>query len=124
GTFIVNISGSLIYAACILLQSYKGINLIGCKVLQGVEDGLCGCLTTVSTWVVEITSLRRTYIYYWYSQIYRTKFDNRWKCIQIRRVKRYMRGSLLCAYFRNIRKYFYQRLKVLANYIIRSGAMG
>ncbi|KAF3936848.1 hypothetical protein ABW19_dt0205019 [Dactylella cylindrospora] len=59
GTFIVNISGSMIDAVFILLQHYHGVNLIGCEILQGLEDGFCGCLTTVSTWVVEITTLRR-----------------------------------------------------------------
>ncbi|KAK6851872.1 hypothetical protein PG995_011997 [Apiospora arundinis] len=39
--------------------------VIGCQVLQGIEDGFCGCLTTVSTWVSELTGLRRrnAYIY-------------------------------------------------------------
>jgi CrcB protein len=32
-------------------------------VLQGIEDGFCGCLTTVSTWVIELTSLRRRNAY-------------------------------------------------------------
>ena len=32
---------------------------VGCQVLQGVQDGFCGCLTTVSTWVSEINGLKR-----------------------------------------------------------------
>ncbi|KZZ90854.1 Camphor resistance CrcB protein [Moelleriella libera RCEF 2490] len=34
-------------------------------VLQGVEDGFCGCLTTVSTWVAELAALKRrsAYVY-------------------------------------------------------------
>ncbi|KAK6538887.1 hypothetical protein TWF694_010445 [Orbilia ellipsospora] len=59
GTFMVNVGGSILDATFILLQNYGGVGVIGCQVLQGLEDGLCGCLTTVSTWVVEITSLRR-----------------------------------------------------------------
>lgn len=36
---------------------------MGCQVLQGVQDGFCGCLTTISTWVLELTSLRRKHAY-------------------------------------------------------------
>ncbi|KAF3171534.1 hypothetical protein EYR41_009545 [Orbilia oligospora] len=63
GTFSVNVSGSMIDAAFILLQSYSGVSFVGCEILQGLEDGLCGCLTTVSTWVVELTTLRRSHAY-------------------------------------------------------------
>jgi CrcB protein len=37
--------------------------VIGCQVLQGVEDGFCGCLTTVSTWMLELTTLRKRHAY-------------------------------------------------------------
>jgi fluoride ion exporter CrcB/FEX len=39
--------------------------VVGCRVLVGVQDGFCGCLTTVSTWVAELAVLRkgRAYIY-------------------------------------------------------------
>ncbi|KAK6349041.1 hypothetical protein TWF730_009801 [Orbilia blumenaviensis] len=63
GTFSVNVGGSMIDAAFILLQGYSGVSFAGCEILQGLEDGLCGCLTTVSTWVVEITTLRRSHAY-------------------------------------------------------------
>ncbi|KAK6354838.1 hypothetical protein TWF696_003970 [Orbilia brochopaga] len=63
GTFTVNVSGSLLDAMFILLQNYSGVGFLGCQVLQGLEDGLCGCLTTVSTWVVEVTTLRRGHAY-------------------------------------------------------------
>ena len=36
---------------------------MGCQILQGVQDGFCGCLTTVSTWVGEINGLRRRSAY-------------------------------------------------------------
>jgi fluoride ion exporter CrcB/FEX len=32
-------------------------------VLQGIEDGFCGALTTVSTWMVELDTLRRVRAY-------------------------------------------------------------
>ncbi|KAJ3021168.1 hypothetical protein HKX48_009088 [Thoreauomyces humboldtii] len=30
-----------------------------CTVMAALSTGFCGCLTTVSTWVVELTSLRK-----------------------------------------------------------------
>ncbi len=30
---------------------------------SGIEDGFCGCLTTVSTWVAELAALRRRHAY-------------------------------------------------------------
>ena len=35
----------------------------GCEVLEGIMDGFCGCLTTVSTWVLELSDLRRRHAY-------------------------------------------------------------
>ena len=37
-----------------------------CAVLLGVQQGFCGCLTTVSTWVVELNtakSVRGSWVY-------------------------------------------------------------
>lgn len=71
GTFVVNIFGTIILGMAWDLQHAPlgslggriGGGLIGCQVLQGVMDGFCGCLTTVSTWVLELTSLRRRHAY-------------------------------------------------------------
>ncbi|KFX97281.1 hypothetical protein V490_02863 [Pseudogymnoascus sp. VKM F-3557] len=71
GTFVVNIVGTIILGMAWDLQHAPlgtmggriGGGLIGCQVLQGVMDGFCGCLTTVSTWVLELTSLRRRHAY-------------------------------------------------------------
>jgi CrcB protein len=71
GTFIVNISGTAILGMCWNLQRAPlgaasgsiGGGRVGCQVLQGVQDGLCGCLTTISTWALELTSLRRKHAY-------------------------------------------------------------
>jgi fluoride exporter len=73
GTFIVNISGTAILGMCWDLQHAPigvaggkvGGGIIGCQVLQGVQDGFCGCLTTVSTWVLEIMALRRKHAYFY-----------------------------------------------------------
>jgi len=40
-----------------------GGGITGCQVLQGVMDGFCGCLTTVSTFVSELAGLRRSHAY-------------------------------------------------------------
>jgi CrcB protein len=42
-----------------------GGGIVGCQVLQGVQDGFCGCLTTVSTWVGEIKGLKRRSGYFY-----------------------------------------------------------
>jgi fluoride exporter len=65
GTFTVNIAGTAILGTAWDLAHVPLGGFIGCQVLQGVEDGFCGCLTTVSTWVAELKSLRRrnAYIY-------------------------------------------------------------
>lgn len=68
GTFAVNIFGTAVLGMCYDLQhlSFNGIaggSVVGCQVLEGVMDGFCGCLTTVSTWVAELNGLRRAHSY-------------------------------------------------------------
>ncbi|KAK8123414.1 hypothetical protein PG999_003332 [Apiospora kogelbergensis] len=65
GTFAVNILGTAVLGMAWDLAHVPSGGVIGCQVLQGIEDGFCGCLTTVSTWVSELTGLRRrnAYIY-------------------------------------------------------------
>jgi CrcB protein len=63
GTFVVNIFGTAILGMCWDLQRVPVGGMIGCQVLEGIQDGYCGCLTTVSTWVMELSSLRRTHAY-------------------------------------------------------------
>ncbi|KAH8672498.1 CrcB-like protein-domain-containing protein [Tricladium varicosporioides] len=59
GTFVVNIFGTIVLGMSYDLQHVPLGGVVGCQVLQGIEDGFCGCLTTVSTWVGELSSLRR-----------------------------------------------------------------
>ena len=63
GTFVVNIFGTAILGMSYDLQHVPLGGMVGCQVLQGIEDGFCGCLTTVSTWVSELSSLRRRNAY-------------------------------------------------------------
>lgn len=59
GTFAVNMLGTAMLGMSWDLQRVPLGGVVGCQVLQGVEDGFCGCLTTVSTWVSELAGLRR-----------------------------------------------------------------
>ncbi|KXT07170.1 hypothetical protein AC578_2383 [Pseudocercospora eumusae] len=70
GTFAVNMFGTAIEGMCYDIQ-HVGVGVmgqvgggrVGCQVLQGVQDGFCGCLTTISTWVAEINGLKRKHGY-------------------------------------------------------------
>ncbi|KAI9755092.1 MAG: hypothetical protein M4579_004431 [Chaenotheca gracillima] len=59
GTFACNTFGTAVLGMAFDLQRIPLGGQVGCGVLLGVQDGFSGCLTTVSTWVVEITTLRR-----------------------------------------------------------------
>jgi CrcB protein len=70
GTFVVNISGTMILGIAFSLQhaplassGLGGGSYAGCQILQGVMDGFCGCLTTVSTWILELSDTRRRHAY-------------------------------------------------------------
>ncbi|KAK1768591.1 CrcB-like protein-domain-containing protein [Phialemonium atrogriseum] len=66
GTFSVNTLGTAVMAMAWDLAHASGSvggGVVACQVLQGVEDGFCGCLTTVSTWVAELAALRRRHAY-------------------------------------------------------------
>lgn len=62
GTFAVNIFGTAVLGMAFDLQHARRVGASSanaCAVLQGIMEGFCGCLTTVSTWVAEIYGLRR-----------------------------------------------------------------
>lgn len=65
GTFIANMLAVLVEAVMAILQRRQGRTSIECSAVQGVMDGFCGSLSTVSTFVVELTSLNRRdgYVY-------------------------------------------------------------
>lgn len=69
GTFSANMLGTALLAMAYDLQhanlqgNVVGGSIIGCQVLEGIIDGFCGCLTTVSTWVAELRSLRKRHAY-------------------------------------------------------------
>lgn len=65
GTFAVNMAGTTILGMAWDFAHVPLGGVLGCQVFQGIEDGFCGCLTTVSTWVAELVALRRrdAYVY-------------------------------------------------------------
>jgi fluoride ion exporter CrcB/FEX len=72
GTFVVNVGGTMVLGMAYSLQhvsidasSLGGGSLTACQVLQGIMDGFCGCLTTVSTWALELSDLRRRHAYFY-----------------------------------------------------------
>ncbi|KAH7140701.1 CrcB-like protein-domain-containing protein [Dactylonectria macrodidyma] len=59
GTFVANVLGTVLLGMAWDIAHVPIGGVVGCQVLQGVEDGFCGCLTTISTWVSELSTLRR-----------------------------------------------------------------
>ncbi|BGP26266.1 chromosome condensation protein, CrcB [Rhodotorula toruloides] len=58
GTFVCNSASSLLFAVMALLARHPRSQL-GCAALVGVQDGFCGCLSTISTMIVELRGLKR-----------------------------------------------------------------
>ncbi|KAJ1726739.1 hypothetical protein LPJ61_004991 [Coemansia biformis] len=60
GTLIANVAGSAVLAIVYVLQTGAVVrpSAASCYVLKALADGFCGCLTTISTFVVEVTVLR------------------------------------------------------------------
>ena len=69
GTFFVNVFGTAVLGMSYDLQHTRSIaampngSVVACQVLEGIMEGFCGCATTVSTWVAELTTLRRRHAY-------------------------------------------------------------
>ncbi|KAJ2823920.1 hypothetical protein FBU31_004132 [Coemansia sp. 'formosensis'] len=60
GTLTANVLGSAILAIVYVLKTGAVVrpSAASCYVLAAVSDGFCGCLTTISTFAAEITTLR------------------------------------------------------------------
>jgi len=58
GTFLANSIGTALLASFVVFQSKAHpVSANACSILQGLMDGYCGCLTTVSTFAVEIYAM-------------------------------------------------------------------
>ena len=69
GTFLANMLGTLFIGALFAARGglwFRTPSNVTCQVLSGLGDGFCGCLTTVSTFIVEMKQLypRRACIVY------------------------------------------------------------
>ncbi|KAL1915202.1 uncharacterized protein VTP21DRAFT_7478 [Calcarisporiella thermophila] len=58
GTLVANILGTALLAAFIISRPAMPPS---CEISSGLIDGFCGCLTTISTFIVEITTLPRNF---------------------------------------------------------------
>lgn len=57
GTFIANISATLILAGA-FTASHSLVSATSCNALNAIQQGFCGCLSTVSTFCVEVKSIK------------------------------------------------------------------
>lgn len=72
GTFAANVFGTALLGMFHILQRLPVLPSPNtCALLQGLMDGYCGCLTTVSTFAVEIGTLKskRAWLYFMLSWI-------------------------------------------------------
>ena len=65
GTFIANVAGAWLLGGVVCAQGLFTEEALLQDILTGVAAGLCGCLTTVSTFAVELSSLplKPSYLY-------------------------------------------------------------
>lgn len=57
GTFTANALGTALLGAFHVVQGVSSISPNACSLLQGLGDGYCGCLSTVSTFAAEVDAL-------------------------------------------------------------------
>ena len=66
GTFTANITATVILGIAIIIQgrpSVTSLSTISCAILHGIDNGFCGCLSTISTFAVELDTLTRKHAY-------------------------------------------------------------
>lgn len=67
GTFVANLIGSSIYLGIVALLGYVQISsLLVRQILIGLLQGYCGCLTTVSTFILELNTIKERKLLYVY----------------------------------------------------------
>jgi fluoride ion exporter CrcB/FEX len=68
GTFFANIIGSLVFGIAYLVQFYSP-SYLPCQVLNGVTQGFCGALSTVSSFIRELAEMKSRYHAYLYGSL-------------------------------------------------------
>ncbi|CAI2183238.1 2963_t:CDS:2 [Funneliformis geosporum] len=63
GTFAANLSGSIVLGILFLLSNGIVSSQLSCEIIEGLANGFCGCLTTISSFANEITRLPRKHAY-------------------------------------------------------------
>lgn len=65
GTLFANVIGSYIYFGMVAINQYvHNLSLLEKQVITSVIQGYCGCLTTVSTFILEVDTIKKhRYIY-------------------------------------------------------------
>lgn len=71
GIFAANILGTAVLGLAYDLQRAPlssaggkiGGGVLGCQILAGITEGFCGCLSTVSTLVAELSSMKKHHAY-------------------------------------------------------------
>jgi fluoride ion exporter CrcB/FEX len=65
GTLLANITGSYIYLGMVAINEYvHTLSPLVKQIVTSIIQGYCGCLTTVSTFILELDTIkRRKYIY-------------------------------------------------------------
>ncbi|CAG8433505.1 6281_t:CDS:2 [Diversispora eburnea] len=63
GTFSANMLGTLILGLLFFLSNGIIHSNLKCEIVTGLMDGLCGCLTTISTFTISTLNRRHAYIY-------------------------------------------------------------
>lgn len=59
GTFIANVFGTAVLGALHVVQNNQHtISPTACDLIQGLADGYCGCLTTISTFAGEVLAFK------------------------------------------------------------------
>jgi CrcB protein len=59
GTFVANVFGTAVLGALHVVQNNPhAISPTACSLIQGLADGYCGCLTTVSTFAGEVLAFK------------------------------------------------------------------
>jgi fluoride ion exporter CrcB/FEX len=68
GTFLANILGSYLYFGMVAITEYvHTLSPLAEQIINSVIQGYCGCLTTVSTFLLELDTMKkRRYIYIYF----------------------------------------------------------